>query len=93
MAAWVAPGHARRESKTPRGALAGHGPALQKHGPALQRHGGAFVGRGEPVAHDEPVVGHGGVFAGHDEIAANPVRAGLANALGDYPFAWCRWPL
>ncbi|GAB3048523.1 REP-associated tyrosine transposase [Stenotrophomonas tumulicola] len=26
-------------------------------------------------------------------IAANPVRAGLANALGDYPFAWCRWPL
>ena len=24
-------------------------------------------------------------------IAANPVRAGLAAELGDYPFAWCRW--
>lgn len=25
-------------------------------------------------------------------IAANPVRAGLAGALGEYPYAWCRWP-
>ncbi|HDS1676349.1 TPA: transposase [Stenotrophomonas maltophilia] len=24
-------------------------------------------------------------------IAANPVRAGLAEQLGEYPFAWCRW--
>ncbi|PZS70137.1 REP-associated tyrosine transposase [Stenotrophomonas maltophilia] len=26
-------------------------------------------------------------------IAANPVRAGLANCLGEYPHAWSRWPL
>ncbi len=26
-------------------------------------------------------------------IAANPVRAGLADRLGEYPHAWCRWPL
>ena len=25
-------------------------------------------------------------------ILANPVRAGLALGLGDYPHAWCRWP-
>ncbi|MDR6094187.1 transposase [Stenotrophomonas sp. SORGH_AS_0321] len=25
-------------------------------------------------------------------IAANPVRAGLVDQLGVYPFAWCRWP-
>ncbi|MGY5941940.1 REP-associated tyrosine transposase [Stenotrophomonas forensis] len=24
---------------------------------------------------------------------ANPVRAGLASTLGEYPFAWCCWPL
>ncbi|CAH0162132.1 hypothetical protein SRABI102_00814 [Stenotrophomonas lactitubi] len=26
-------------------------------------------------------------------ILANPVRAGLASELGEYPHAWCRWPL
>ncbi|CAH0276456.1 hypothetical protein SRABI35_03631 [Stenotrophomonas lactitubi] len=26
-------------------------------------------------------------------ILANPVRAGLAGELGEYPHAWCRWPL
>ncbi|WP_332870924.1 MULTISPECIES: transposase, partial [unclassified Stenotrophomonas] len=26
-------------------------------------------------------------------IAANPVRAGLVDRLGVYPFAWCRWPM
>ncbi|WP_349986266.1 transposase [Stenotrophomonas sp. WHRI 8082] len=26
-------------------------------------------------------------------IVANPVRAGLSENLGDYPYAWCRWPL
>ncbi|MGV6494031.1 REP-associated tyrosine transposase [Stenotrophomonas rhizophila] len=26
-------------------------------------------------------------------ILANPVRAGLAHAIGHYPFAWCRWPI
>ncbi len=26
-------------------------------------------------------------------IAANPVRAGLATCLGEYPHAWSRWPL
>ncbi|MGF6417838.1 putative transposase [Stenotrophomonas sp. AN71] len=26
-------------------------------------------------------------------ILANPVRAGLAGMLGEYPHAWCRWPL
>ena len=26
-------------------------------------------------------------------IMANPVRAGLACAVGEYPYAWCRWPL
>ena len=26
-------------------------------------------------------------------IMANPVRAGLAMRLEEYPFAWCRWPL
>lgn len=26
-------------------------------------------------------------------IMANPVRAGLAAQLGEYPYAWCRWPL
>lgn len=26
-------------------------------------------------------------------ILANPVRAGLAGTLGEYPHAWCRWPL
>ncbi|PTA72448.1 transposase [Stenotrophomonas sp. Nf1] len=26
-------------------------------------------------------------------VMANPVRAGLASCLGEYPFAWCRWPL
>ena len=26
-------------------------------------------------------------------IAANPLRAGLADRLGEYPHAWCRWPL
>lgn len=25
-------------------------------------------------------------------ILANPVRAGLTTAVGEYPFAWCRWP-
>jgi len=25
-------------------------------------------------------------------IAANPVRAGLSQQVGEYPFAWCRWP-
>ncbi|HEL3255481.1 REP-associated tyrosine transposase [Stenotrophomonas sp. SM006] len=26
-------------------------------------------------------------------VLANPVRAGLTSRLGDYPLAWCRWPL
>lgn len=26
-------------------------------------------------------------------ILANPVRTGLASELGEYPHAWCRWPL
>ncbi|MFE3969609.1 transposase [Stenotrophomonas sp. YIM B13575] len=26
-------------------------------------------------------------------IAANPVRAGLAARIGEYPYAWSRWPL
>ena len=26
-------------------------------------------------------------------LLANPVRAGLASALGDYPHAWSRWPM
>lgn len=26
-------------------------------------------------------------------VMENPVRAGLALRLGDYPYAWCRWPL
>ncbi|HFT6994578.1 TPA: transposase [Stenotrophomonas maltophilia] len=26
-------------------------------------------------------------------ILANPVRAGLASTLDEYPHAWCRWPL
>ena len=25
-------------------------------------------------------------------ILANPVRAGLAEAIGEYPYSWCRWP-
>ncbi|WP_223496487.1 REP-associated tyrosine transposase [Stenotrophomonas indicatrix] len=32
----------------------------------------------------------------HDKamyILGNPVRAGLAGGVGDYPHAWCRWPL
>ena len=26
-------------------------------------------------------------------ILANPVRAGLTRAVGEYPYAWCRWQL
>jgi len=26
-------------------------------------------------------------------LLANPVRAGLACEVGEYPCAWCRWPL
>lgn len=26
-------------------------------------------------------------------IVENPVRAGLASRLGEYPHAWCKWPL
>ncbi|HDS0950292.1 TPA: transposase [Stenotrophomonas maltophilia] len=26
-------------------------------------------------------------------IMANPIRAGLASEVGEYPYAWCRWPL
>ena len=26
-------------------------------------------------------------------ILANPIRAGLASALGEYPHAWSRWPM
>ncbi|WP_422506208.1 REP-associated tyrosine transposase [Stenotrophomonas sp. GZD-301] len=26
-------------------------------------------------------------------ILANPLRAGLAAGMNDYPFAWCRWPV
>ncbi len=26
-------------------------------------------------------------------IMAKPVRAGLACGVGEYPYAWCRWPL
>ncbi len=26
-------------------------------------------------------------------ILGNPVRAGLATELDEYPFAWCRWPM
>ncbi|MBH1636980.1 transposase [Stenotrophomonas maltophilia] len=26
-------------------------------------------------------------------IAANPVRAGLATRIGEYPYVWSRWPL
>ncbi len=26
-------------------------------------------------------------------ILANPIRAGLASRIGEYPHAWCRWPL
>ncbi|WP_422506273.1 REP-associated tyrosine transposase [Stenotrophomonas sp. GZD-301] len=26
-------------------------------------------------------------------ILANPIRAGMSRALGEYPFAWCRWPM
>lgn len=26
-------------------------------------------------------------------ILTNPVRAGLAARLGEYPYGWCRWPL
>ncbi|AWH55495.1 hypothetical protein C1924_12195 [Stenotrophomonas sp. ESTM1D_MKCIP4_1] len=26
-------------------------------------------------------------------ILGNPIRAGLAATLGEYPYAWCRWPL
>ena len=26
-------------------------------------------------------------------ILGNPIRAGLATQLDEYPFAWCRWPM
>lgn len=26
-------------------------------------------------------------------IVGNPIRAGLSTKMGDYPFAWCRWPM
>jgi REP element-mobilizing transposase RayT len=26
-------------------------------------------------------------------VMENPVRAGLASRVGEYPHAWCRWPL
>lgn len=26
-------------------------------------------------------------------IVANPLRAGLAESIGEYPYAWCRWDL
>jgi len=26
-------------------------------------------------------------------ILGNPIRAGLATELDEYPFAWCRWPM
>ncbi|MEG2805532.1 transposase [Stenotrophomonas sp.] len=26
-------------------------------------------------------------------LLANPIRAGLATALGEYPYAWSRWPV
>ncbi|WP_411851303.1 REP-associated tyrosine transposase [Stenotrophomonas sp. LGBM10] len=26
-------------------------------------------------------------------MLANPIRAGMTRNIGEYPFAWCRWPM
>ncbi|HDS1579791.1 TPA: transposase [Stenotrophomonas maltophilia] len=43
--------------------------------------------------HDHAVRSDASLHEKAKYILANPLRAGLASALGEYPHAWCRWPL
>lgn len=55
---------------------------LERQGP-LWQHG----------YHDDAVRSDESLHEKAMYILANPVRAGLASTLGEYPHAWCRWPV
>ena len=56
---------------------------------ALSRSGPIW----QPGFYDHAVRSDESLHAQALYIVANPVRAGLATRLGEYPYAWCRWPL
>lgn len=56
--------------------------ALSRSGPIWQRGFYDHAVRSDESLHAQALY-----------IVANPVRAGLATRLGEYPYAWCRWPL
>jgi len=55
---------------------------LERQGPLWQRGYHDHAVRSDESLHEKAMY-----------IMANPVRAGLASTLGEYPHAWCRWPL
>lgn len=56
-----------------------------------------FLGRQgkvwQPGYHDHCLRDDAALIRHARYIMANPVRAGLSERIGDYPHAWCRWPL
>ncbi len=56
-----------------------------------QRGGGGAIW--QPGYHDHVVRADASLHKHARYILANPIRAGLATTFGEYPHAWCRWPL
>ncbi|RRU06691.1 transposase [Stenotrophomonas sp. 278] len=47
----------------------------------------------QPGYHDHCLRADAAVIRHARYIMGNPVRAGLAERIGEYPYAWCRWSL
>jgi len=47
----------------------------------------------EPGCHAQSQCDERQLLARATDILSNPIRAGLAQGLHGYPFAWCRWPV
>lgn len=59
----------------------------------LNRHRGRCGPVWQAGYHDHAVRADASLRRQAMYILGNPVRAGLAERLGEYPYAWCRWPL
>ncbi|HEL3779598.1 MULTISPECIES: REP-associated tyrosine transposase [Stenotrophomonas maltophilia group] len=78
-----------------RGGTLADGMALLKSrsGRLLNQHLGRHGTLWQHGYHDHAVRSDESLHEKAMYILANPVRAGLASTLGEYPHAWCRWPL
>ena len=60
---------------------------------ALNRLHGRSGAIWQPGYHDHAIRSDESLQRHAAYILANPIRAGLATRIGEYPHAWCRWPM